>query len=580
MRTPVNDPDLDPTSPLVPPTPRSRRQRLAAWGTAAALLSFGVGGAAVASSGDGGPSGYRTATVETAAVDQVLTLTGSVGAVQQASVAFPTSGTVAAVDVSVGDPVAVGQELASLDPSDLDAALVEARAARAEAELALEQALAGEPVTLGGTSGGSGADGVPAAAASSARTVVVQAPSSGPSGAEAEIAAAQQAVLEARQAVDAALATAEASLTVATEACAGLGASETGTEDDPEGGEAVLGESCRAALEQVLVDQQVVSDALGTLAEASTALDDLLARLADDLASPPADQDDTGAAPEGAPGGSGAPGATSGPTAPDPSASVGAAAEDTGSTSSPSAAELVAFQSSVDAASALVAAAEQALDQAEVVSPIDGVVASVGIDPGDEVGAASATQAIVVVGDGGFEVTASVTVDQLVDVEVGQAATVAVDGVDGTVRGEVVAIGGVAGTDGSTRTFPVTIALLDDADLLTGMVASIDVVVDGSADALTVPTSAVTTSGGTSTVTVLDDDGTTATVEVEVGAVGRDRTAIADGLDEGDEVVLADLARPLPSSRDDGGTEQGTGQDEGRGGPMAGEAPVGFQPPG
>jgi HlyD family secretion protein len=207
-------------------------------------------------------------------------------------------------------------------------------------------------------------------------------------------------------------------------------------------------------------------------------------------------------------------------------------------------------------------------------------VASVALDAGDEVGAASATQAVVVVGDGGFEVTATVTVDQLVDLEVGQTATVEVDGVDGGLRGEVVAIGGVAGTDGSTRTFPVTVALLDDAELLAGMVATVDVVVAGSSDALTVPTSAVTTSGGTSTVTVLDDDGTTSPVEVEVGAVGRDRTAVADGLDEGDIVVLADLGAPLPSSSDDGGTEGGGGTDEVRTGPMSGGPSVAFQPPG
>ncbi len=159
----------------------------------------------------------------------MLSLTGTVGAVRQASVAFPTSGTVASVDVAVGDQVTVGQTLASLDPADLDAALVEARAALAEAELSLEQALAGEAVTLDGATGGAGADGVPTAASatSSARSVVVQAPAGG-SGTDTEVAAAQQAVLEAQQAVDAAMATAEASLAVATEACAGLGSTGSG----------------------------------------------------------------------------------------------------------------------------------------------------------------------------------------------------------------------------------------------------------------------------------------------------------------------------------------------------------------
>ena len=51
------------------------------------------------------------------------------------------------------------------------------------------------------------------------------------------------------------------------------------------------------------------------------------------------------------------------------------------------------------------------------------------------------------------------------------------------------------------------------------------------------------------------------TVTVEVGAIGTDHTEVVDGLDAGDEVVLADLAQPLPSSSgagsDDGGEEEG-----------------------
>jgi hypothetical protein len=90
----------------------------------------------------------------------------------------------------------------------------------------------------------------------------------------------------------------------------------------------------------------------------------------------------------------------------------------------------------------------------------------------------------------------------------------------------------------------------------------------------------VSTSGDASTVTVLGDDGTTEEVDVEVGAVGSDRTEVVAGLEEGQEVVLADLAEPLPSSSDDGGatTEDDWGGTLVR--PGGGELPSGFRPPG
>ena len=49
-------------------------------------------------------------------VDAVLNGVATIEPVSQATVAFPVSGTVASVDVEVGDRVAVGQTLATLDP--------------------------------------------------------------------------------------------------------------------------------------------------------------------------------------------------------------------------------------------------------------------------------------------------------------------------------------------------------------------------------------------------------------------------------------------------------------------------------
>ena len=65
--------------------------------------------------------------------------------------------------------------------------------------------------------------------------------------------------------------------------------------------------------------------------------------------------------------------------------------------------------------------AQQAVAQAAIVSPIAGTVIAVNLAPGDEVDAASATANIIISGRGGYEATVNVSVDDLADLEVGQA---------------------------------------------------------------------------------------------------------------------------------------------------------------
>ena len=56
--------------------------------------------------------------------------------------------------------------------------------------------------------------------------------------------------------------------------------------------------------------------------------------------------------------------------------------------------------------------------------------------------------------------------------------------------------------------------------------------------------------GETATVQVPNGD-ETETVTVEIGAIGAALTEITSGLEEGQEVVLADLDEPLPGSATD-----------------------------
>ena len=109
-----------------PPAKKVARQRV--WlrrGVPAAvvvLLVGGVFGTRAFASGSGGPA-YRLGTVTRGAVDQTLTLSGTVRKASQATSSFRVSGTVKTVPVGIGDQVTAGQTLATLDPTALQAAV-------------------------------------------------------------------------------------------------------------------------------------------------------------------------------------------------------------------------------------------------------------------------------------------------------------------------------------------------------------------------------------------------------------------------------------------------------------------------
>ena len=513
-------------------TPTSVR-RLAAAGVVAL---FAVMVVAVAANGQSSSGHYRTATATTSSVDQVLQSVATIEPVTQAAVAFPIAGTVESVDVAVGDRVAVGTRLARLETASLERTLRQQQAALDQAELSLEHALDGEAVATGtDPSGGSGAiptayeavgeDSSAVVDLSEVQTIAAQ---SGPS--DADIAAAQQALLSAQQAADAALVTVQPTIDNADSVCAAVGTA------DASGFPAAL-TACTDAIAAVTTAQQAVQSSQAAVSSAAATLDDLLAQRAAVLGEqpPPTTQPTQPSQPTPSTGGTG-PELDSVP-------STGSG----GGGSSVSSERLIALQRAVDAAALEVIVAQQAVAQAAIASPIAGTVIAVNMTPGDEVDAASATAYIIISGRGGYEATVNVSVDDLADLEVGQAATVRPDGSDEEIDGEVVAIG-VAANAGS---FPITVGLHGDTGRLgNGSTATVDITTSAAEDALTVPTSAVLVDGETATVQVPKGD-ETKTVTVEIGAIGAALTEITSGLEEGQEVVLADLDEPLPGSATD-----------------------------
>ncbi|MGI5154303.1 efflux RND transporter periplasmic adaptor subunit [Microbispora sp. CA-102843] len=134
-------------------------------------------------------------------------------------------------------------------------------------------------------------------------------------------------------------------------------------------------------------------------------------------------------------------------------------------------------------------------------------------------------------------------------IKVGQAATVSFDALAGvTAAGKVTVVDPQPQTNNNVVQYAVTISLTDvPSTVRLGQTATVQVTVGKADDVLTVASSAVTTAGGQTTVTVLEN-GKQVVKRVEVGLKGDTTTEIKSGLQEGDQVV-----RPQASTTGGGG---------------------------
>jgi HlyD family secretion protein len=516
----------------------SRRRRSFVFGSITAVVIAGVlGGRAIADSSSQVAS-FRTASVKRATVTQTEQRSGIIEPVASGTVAFPISGVVTGVGVQPGQVVTAGQTLANLDTSALQAEVTAQQATLAAAQLTLSNALNGVSTPTNGSSNGSssGSRSSSASSSNSSGRSSSASSSSGGGSSSASLGPARQAVTSAQQRVDGALAAAQAALKSAGSSCGNgssgsskaSSSSTTSTTSDtsstssttsttappPQSGQSP---QCTSDLQAALTAQQQLAGAQSDLAKAESALDSMLSKAASS-----ASQQGT--------------------------ASVATAS--TPSLSGPTSAELVADQAAADAAQANVTAAQQDLAQGTIVSPIDGTVAAVNMKVGDHVSAASSTENVIVVGPGGYEVTTTVPVTDIGNVKLAQVASVVPDGSGSAIDGKVVSIGVVPTTSGSTTSYPVVIGLDGSPDgLRNGADASVTITLNEVNGVLAVPTSAVRTAGaGAFHIVMVLSGSTTRTMPVQTGAIGPDLTEIKSGLQEGQQVVIADLNAPLPSN--------------------------------
>jgi HlyD family secretion protein len=128
------------------------------------------------------------------------------------------------------------------------------------------------------------------------------------------------------------------------------------------------------------------------------------------------------------------------------------------------------------------------------------------------------------------------------------------------VTGKVVSIAQTSSTTNGVVTYPVTVSIDNPPDALRrGQSANISVTTATADDALVVPSLAMTTSGTRQTVTVVKD-GTTTAKQITTGISANGRTQVLSGLAEGDQIQLPAISGTL-----DTGTASTTGNGLGGG---------------
>ncbi len=142
----------------------------------------------------------------------------------------------------------------------------------------------------------------------------------------------------------------------------------------------------------------------------------------------------------------------------------------------------------------------------------------------------------------GTKMTVSISVDEtdILSLAEGQAATVSVDALnDETVEGTVTEIDTTATSSGGVTVYTVTVTFDKTEKMLSGMSASVAIVIEGVEDALLIPSDALTQTSSTSYVYTTYDTETGelgGMVEITTGLNNGSYVEITGGLSENDTV--------------------------------------------
>ena len=484
------------------------RRRMIAVITALVVAVAAVGGFMYTRGSTAAPQ-YRTAAAALGTIRQTLSLTGNLAPVAQSNLNFQVSGTVTAIDVSAGQAVTAGQVLATVDPSALQTTLTQDQAnlTAAQAKLTADE------------SSGSTASTNTAQQIASAKTTLAN----DQTAYNDTIALNNQTTRNDQAAI------ASAQAAVSSDGAAVAAAQTTYNNDGCSG--STPPPACTTDTQNLSTAKSQQAKDTSTLASAQQALptDTVRAQQSADQASAKVASDRTAL--------SNAESTTAG------ASQASAVAQD---------------NAGLAQAQQAVTTAQDAVAEATLTAPTAGEVAQVNLSVGSTTSGSSSSAAaasasasaaqFILLTPGSFEVTSTVSDSVVSEVTVGQNAVVTAAGSTNGLPATVISVGVIATVSSGVATFPVTVQITGShPSLRDGMSATVVVVVNQVVGVLSVPTSAVHTTGTASFVNVLQA-GKLTPVTVTVGSADSLRTQITSGLSVGQTVVIATVTSTIPTT--------------------------------
>jgi len=210
--------------------------------------------------------------------------------------------------------------------------------------------------------------------------------------------------------------------------------------------------------------------------------------------------------------------------------------------------------SAVAVAKAQLSSAWYAYQQASniIYAPANGILSNFALTTGMSVAnlsssstsnsSSDATQSVGIITNPKNQITASVSLTEIdvIKVKAGQKVSLTMDAfADKTFTGQVLAVNTNGQTTSGVTSYP-TIIVFDTSlpNMYPNMSVSANIILDSKSDVLLIPSSAIQTSNGVSTVKVMKDN-QVSEVTVETGLSDTTQTEIISGLNEGDTVVTS-----------------------------------------
>lgn len=180
------------------------------------------------------------------------------------------------------------------------------------------------------------------------------------------------------------------------------------------------------------------------------------------------------------------------------------------------------------------------LSKSTLYAPIDGVVTKQTTSSGEIVAANSPI--ISIISKNQYEIEANIPEADIAKVHVGNSANVTLDAYpDINFEAKITSVDPAETIVEGVATYKVTLQLVsEDGKIKSGMTANIDILAEKKENVLSVPQRAITTRNGDKFVTILKNDDATEEVKVTTGIKGTNGyIEIMEGLKEGDKIITS-----------------------------------------